>query len=81
MQENVEASKPDEPIVITNTVEKVDEIEVKSQGNTESQQVQPEEKAQTEAGEQSGAEPLVPLANEDIPEEEDQFIEEETISQ
>ena len=81
VQENVEASKPDEPIVITNTVEKVDEIEVKSQGNTESQQVQPEEKAQTEAGEQSGAEPLVPLANEDIPEEEDQFIEEETISQ
>lgn len=81
VQENVEASKPDEQIVITNTVEKVDEIEVKSQGNTESQQVQPEEKAQTEAGEQSGAEPLVPLANEDIPEEEDQFIEEETISQ
>ena len=76
--EAVDASQ--KPIVITNTVENIAEVSAQSQENTENQQVSLDEKKQPEAELQSGAD-IVPAVDENIPEEEDQFIEEETISQ
>ncbi len=78
VKEAVDVSQ--KPIVITNTVENITEVSAQSQENTRNQQVPLDEKKQPEAELQAGAD-IVPAVDENIPEEEDQFIEEETISQ
>ncbi len=78
VKEAVDVSQ--KPIVITNTVENITEVSAQSQENTGNQQVPLDEKKQPDAELQVGAD-IVPAVDENIPEEEDQFIEEETISQ